>query len=122
EVWQLPANLVPVPPVPPAMSDMPCVSPLRILVCGANGFIGRHVAEALAQRGHEVLRGVRHPATSGAPDARTEVEIDFAQDGTAQDWLPRLQGVDVVINTVGIMREGPGVSFDALHVRGPLAL
>jgi uncharacterized protein YbjT (DUF2867 family) len=42
---------------------------MRILICGANGFVGRALCSAFVQEGHHVLRGVRH-ATS-----EDEVEI-----------------------------------------------
>src|SRR5438105_10320841 len=35
---------------------------MRVLVLGGTGFIGRHVAAALAARGHEVCIGTRYPA------------------------------------------------------------
>ena len=34
---------------------------MRILLCGARGFIGERVFDALQQAGHEVVRGVRAP-------------------------------------------------------------
>ena len=34
---------------------------MRILVTGANGFIGSHVAAVLESAGHRVIRGVRGP-------------------------------------------------------------
>jgi nucleoside-diphosphate-sugar epimerase len=40
---------------------------MKVLVCGARGFIGRHVAAALQTAGHSVLRGVsRAPARASA--------------------------------------------------------
>jgi uncharacterized protein YbjT (DUF2867 family) len=39
-----------------------------------------------------------------------------------EDWLPRLAGVDVVINAVGIIREQGGQSFQRLHTAVPQAL
>jgi uncharacterized protein YbjT (DUF2867 family) len=95
---------------------------MRILICGASGFIGRHVARALAQRGHEVLHGVRDPVQHSALDANAVVKIDFAHDWTVEPWLEKLRGVDVVINAIGIMREDASASFEALHVKGPTAL
>lgn len=89
---------------------------MRILVCGANGFIGRAVAEHLARAGHEVVKGVREAR------AQDEVQVDFSRDVTSGDWLPRLAGIDAVVNAVGILAERPGRSFDAVHRAAPCAL
>jgi uncharacterized protein YbjT (DUF2867 family) len=89
---------------------------MNILLCGADGFIGRHLTEGLAAAGHCVVRGVRRPRRPG------DVAIDFARDLDAAVWLPRLQRIDAVINAVGILIETPGQPFSALHERAPQAL
>lgn len=92
---------------------------MRILICGANGFIGRALAARLSAAGHEVVRGVRTP---GASSNNAEIAIDFARDVDTATWLPRLAGIDAVINAVGILVEGSGKTFDAIHSRAPQAL
>ncbi|MES2070249.1 MAG: SDR family oxidoreductase [Pseudomonadota bacterium] len=89
---------------------------MRILVCGANGFIGRHLVQTLSAAGHQVTSGVR------VINKSSEVAIDYMRDLDPQDWLPRLRQVDVVINAVGILTEGEGASFDAVHRDAPKAL
>lgn len=89
---------------------------MKILVLGASGFIGSRLADALATRGHEVLRGVRRPR--GPRDLAT----DFARDRDERVWVPRLAGVDAVVNAVGILREASGSTFAALHEEGPRAV
>ena len=89
---------------------------MNILVCGANGFIGRHLCTALGDAGHRVVRGVR---TARKVD---EIAIDYAHDTRPEAWLPRLDGIDVVINAVGILSESAGASFDAIHRDAPAAL
>jgi uncharacterized protein YbjT (DUF2867 family) len=82
---------------------------LDILIIGAGGFIGRHVAKALEESGARVVPAQR-PG------------VDLARDHDAQAWMPHLQGIDVAINAAGIFREERGRSFEAIHVRGPIAL
>ncbi len=89
---------------------------MRILVCGGNGFIGNAIAERLTLAGHTVMRGVRHPEAAGG------VAIDYSRDVDVEDWLPRLQGVDAVVNAVGIIVERRGQRFDQVHRRAPSAL
>lgn len=89
---------------------------MKILVCGANGFIGRHLCDALAGVGHEVVRGVRVPVLP------SDMAMDYARDVHKDDWLPRLAGIDAVINAVGMMSEGKTRRFDAIHRDAPIAL
>src|SRR5262249_56179314 len=37
-------------------------------------------------------------------------------------WLDRVAGHDAVLNAVGIIRERPGSTFDAVHTDAPIAL
>lgn len=48
--------------------------------------------------------------------------MDYARDVRREDWLPRLPGIDAVINAVGILGEGKTRRFDAIHRDAPIAL
>lgn len=91
---------------------------MRVLLTGASGFIGRHLAAALEGRGHQVLRVQRQRHAAGAE----VLQADFATVPGRRWWLPHLAGVDAVVNAVGILREGPGQSFEALHTAAPAEL
>ena len=90
-----------------------------ILLVGPTGFIGSRLLETLREAGDEVVCGVRPGVV--VPGCRS-IDVDFARDHAAGDWLPRLSGIDTVINAVGILRESSAASFQALHVDGPTAL
>jgi uncharacterized protein YbjT (DUF2867 family) len=90
-----------------------------VLLVGATGFIGGRLLHALRAAGHDVICGVRPGVLVKGCEC---VEADFNTDRTAAQWLPRLSGIDVVINAVGILRESAAASFQALHVDGPTAL
>lgn len=96
---------------------------MQILITGASGFIGGHLVRTMLQSGHAVIGCVRNPqaATAHCPEARF-IQADFSRDLSVADWLPRLQGVDLVINAVGIIREQGAQRFDALHRDAPIAL
>jgi uncharacterized protein YbjT (DUF2867 family) len=89
---------------------------MKILVCGADGFLGRSVVRALTGQGHVVLRGVRRPVLQG------DIAIDYRRDLTPAAWLPRLQGVDAVVNAVGILHESEAGDFERIHHLAPAAL
>jgi len=91
---------------------------MRVLLTGATGFIGRAVAQALERRGHEVLRLQRGPGRPG----EASVQADFASVPARAWWVPRLAGIDAVVNAVGILREQDGQGFRALHHEAPAEL
>lgn len=35
---------------------------MKILICGATGFVGRHLTSYLREAGHTVIRAVRRPS------------------------------------------------------------
>jgi nucleoside-diphosphate-sugar epimerase len=76
---------------------------MNILLCGASGFIGRHIALALRAQGHHLIAG-----QSTLPMSEQHGEaccaMDFSTDHTTAHWLPRLAGVDAVVNAVGLLR------------------
>lgn len=94
---------------------------LVVLLTGATGFIGHRLADALAESQHQVVCAVRDPSSADDPRFRY-VAADFTRDFDSSDWAPRLAGIDVVINTVGIIREYGAQTFDAIHSRAPRAL
>jgi uncharacterized protein YbjT (DUF2867 family) len=96
---------------------------MNILLTGASGFIGSHLMRELVARGHNVRACVRHPATSEKRFPGPEyVHCDFSSDVTAEQWESRVEGIDIVINAVGIIRETAAQHFDILHRDAPIAL
>jgi uncharacterized protein YbjT (DUF2867 family) len=92
---------------------------VRVLVTGANGFIGSRVVAALGDAGHEPVCAVRKVTASKADAV---VICDFARDVNPQVWIPRLIGIDAVVNCAGILRETRADKFQTIHVDAPLAL
>jgi uncharacterized protein YbjT (DUF2867 family) len=96
---------------------------MNILLTGATGFIGGHVLRALLAQNHRITVVCRHSERllQQFPGLRA-VEQDFADATDSGDWLPHLQGIDAVINAVGIIKEAPGASFETVHHLAPAAL
>lgn len=96
---------------------------MRILLLGANGFIGRAALAGLRAAGHQPVAAVRRPAALLAIDPTLEtVAIDLNRDTSATDWLPRLVGIDAVVNCAGVLTGGRNQSIEAIHTAGPIAL
>ena len=91
---------------------------MKILVAGASGFIGRHLVSALSAAGHQICAFARKPR---AGELR-QIAGDYRTDTDSAIWLPRLQGIEAVINAVGIVRESGRQTFRALHEQAPKAL
>lgn len=89
---------------------------MNVMICGASGFVGRHLSQAVKQAGYHVVAAVRNP--SGPRD----IAADFRHDITKQHWIPRLENIDVVINAVGVLRDSPENPMQRLHHDTPLAL
>ncbi|WP_227815553.1 SDR family oxidoreductase [Nitrogeniibacter aestuarii] len=88
---------------------------MKILICGANGFIGRALSSHLSAAGHTIVRGVRAPAMPG------DIAIDYERDLDPTAWVGRLSCVDAVINAVGVLTATPA-RFDRIHRAAPIAL
>ncbi|HMA14358.1 MAG: complex I NDUFA9 subunit family protein, partial [Bacteroidota bacterium] len=94
-----------------------------MLLTGANGFIGSRLAAALLSAGHQVVAAVRRPDAMAARFPAAEaVAADMNRDVTPAAWLPRLAGIDAVINCAGVLQGGRGQDIEAIHHRAPAAL
>jgi uncharacterized protein YbjT (DUF2867 family) len=100
---------------------------MRVLVLGGTGFIGRHVAAALAARGHEVCIGTRHPARAArrlpaALRACELREVHFERLAKRSDWHVVVAGCHAVVNAVGILRPRGAATYERVHHLAPAAL
>ncbi|MES1982168.1 MAG: NAD(P)H-binding protein [Pseudomonadota bacterium] len=89
---------------------------MNILLCGASGFIGRHLDAALTAAGHKVIRAVRQK------NSGRDIAVDYVKDTHPAAWLPRLAGIEGVINAVGVLRDHAAQPMASLHGATPRAL
>ena len=96
---------------------------MNILITGASGFIGSHLIRALQSRGHQITACVRDPHRAERLfHGPTYIACDFSRDIQVAVWRPRLSGIDLVINAVGVIRETGRQRFGTLHRDAPIAL
>ena len=85
-----------------------------VLVTGATGFVGSHLVRKLA--GMAVRALVRNPDKAGRLPEGVEAARGDIND---RESLARAAtGCDAVIHLVGIIQEGPGYTFQSVHVDG----
>ena len=93
--------------------------PKRVLLLGASGLIGGAV---LARFGAEhvpvraIARGLTPKLTTGGEEGRA---LDLTKLVEPTDWLPHLEGIDVVVNCAGVLQ---GEGAQAVHVDSARAL
>lgn len=96
---------------------------MRCLVTGAYGFIGEHVARALVEAGWDVV-GAGRDIDAGrhlVPDIDW-ISCDFNEDTDADKWAPRLEGIDALVNCVGILQSTARDDADRIQNRATVAL
>ncbi len=96
-----------------------------VTVFGASGFVGRHIVQALARRGYRIRAAVRRPDLAehlqplGAPGQIMPVQANLRYRWSVDRAV---QGVDAVVNAVGILYPSGKQSFDAVQSFGPRAI
>ena len=97
----------------------------RATVFGGTGFIGRHIVKRLAQRGVVITVVGRHAARGnylqpmGDGGQIVPINGDIGDEALVASMV---EGVDLVVNLVGILAEGGRQRFDAVQHQGAARL
>jgi putative NADH-flavin reductase len=88
---------------------MTSTTPLNLLVLGATGALGTHVARQALAAGHRVTALVRNPAKL-APDLQGRVAVQVADlaSATPAELAAAMRGHTALINTAGHVTDGDG--------------
>lgn len=92
-----------------------------VTVIGGTGFLGRQIVRRLAKDGYRIRVTSRKPTR--AYDMRPlgdvgQIALVKADIRNEAEIAAAVQGARIVINTVGILREGGGRTFEAMHADG----
>jgi nucleoside-diphosphate-sugar epimerase len=92
--------------------------PERVLLTGATGFVGSHIAGAFVEAGYEVLCGVRASSDmrwiSDLPIERVSLDLKGGAEG-----LPRaVENADLVVHTAGITRARRVEDYHSVNAEG----
>jgi UDP-glucose 4-epimerase len=89
---------------------------VRVLITGANGFLGRHLVAEFLRRGHGVRALVRPAARLDGLDWPGQVEVVRADLRVAQDLTAAFVGVDVLVHLAAAITGGEDAQFAATVV------
>src|SRR5215475_7918682 len=91
------------------------VASRKILLLGASGLIGRFITEDLRARGFEVS-GVARKLSASQKNSPLDLELPImSMDAPALADLLRERGIDIVVNCLGVLQDGPGSDTNAVH-------
>ena len=91
------------------------ISSRKILVLGASGLIGRFITDDLRLQGFQAIGVARHfepSQTIGASDVELPI---MSMDAASLARLIREREIDVVVNCLGVLQDGPGSDTRAVH-------
>src|SRR5262249_22814001 len=96
---------------------------MRVLVAGAYGLIGAACLARLHAARHDVVAAGRslRSARRGLPYAQW-IATDFRKLTSAEAWQPLLQGIDAVVNCVGVLQDGLRDDVQRAQLDGATAL
>jgi nucleoside-diphosphate-sugar epimerase len=93
---------------------------VKVLVTGASGFLGSHIAETLVVAGHEVRLLLRR--TSSREFLRVPFEEVIGDVAEAASLEPAVAGVDAVVHAAGLVKARSETEFAQVNELGTASL
>ena len=87
----------------------------KILVLGASGLLGRFITDDLRLRGFQTI-GVARRFEPSQKTSSSDLELPImSMDAASLARLIREREIDVVVNCLGVLQDGPGSDTRAVH-------
>lgn len=87
----------------------------KILVLGASGLIGRYVTDDLRERGFHVVGIARRFSPAQRSNSLDLAMAVLSMDSASLTRLIRDRDIDIVVNCLGVLQDGPGSDTRAVH-------
>ncbi|WP_437598004.1 NAD-dependent epimerase/dehydratase family protein [Sorangium sp. So ce590] len=94
---------------------------MKVLVTGASGFLGSHVAEQLVQKGHGVVALVRRSSNTKFLSSLRGVELAYGAIEDAESVRRAVvdaPGVDAIVHSAGLVKARDEAEFFRVNVGG----
>ena len=85
----------------------------RVLVTGANGFVGSGLCNRLLSEGHQVTAALRRPVMPFFHERIKSVIVGHVDDKT--DWTKAVEGIDIVVHLAARVHQMAEDAVDPLH-------
>ena len=90
----------------------------RVVITGINGFVGHHLARALAAQSVEIIGISQNPEVS---DEIRELVVEYHQANLVETW-PEIKNVDAIIHLAGLAAVGPSFDKPQLYINANSAM
>ena len=90
--------------------------PERVLITGASGFVGSHIAQTFAEAGYEVRCGVRASSSERWIPDLERIPLDMT--GQTKEFSRAVEDADLVVHAAGITRARRAADYHAVNAGG----
>ena len=91
---------------------------MKVLVTGASGFLGSHVAEQLTKQGHDVRALVRKSSKRDFLERLERIEFAYGGVEDAEKVAEAVKGVDAIVHSAGLVKARSAAEFRRTNVDG----